>query len=128
MNFENLNDANFLLYAATNYNNPQCKGLDEFQEDLNRIVYIKRLLNRHKRGGELRERLILNHIIIICNVFGIEPGIRIMLYKLEESLYDSLKTFFIYLKYLKPDAKYIHGVDFQKVGIDYLIYKRLKDI
>ena len=128
MNFKNLNDDNFLLYAASNYNNPQCRGIQEFQEDLNRLVYVKRLLNRHKRGGELRERLILNHVIIICNVFGIEPGIKMLFHRLDESLYDSLKTFLIYLKYVSADTKYHYGVDFQSIGIDSVVYNRLKEI
>ena len=71
MQFEVLNIDNFMIYAMKAYDNPQCSGVDEFHEDLNRVKYIKRLLRKYKRDGVIRERLILNHIIIFCNVFGV---------------------------------------------------------
>ena len=80
MNFFELNDENIIRFAMKNYDNPSCTGVDEFQEDFNRIKYIKRLFNRYQTSGTLRERLILNHIITIYNVFGMEASTR-MLFK-----------------------------------------------
>jgi hypothetical protein len=85
MDFKELNDDNFVIYAVSHYNNPQCKSIDEFNEDLLRIVYIKRLVKKYLNGGELRERLIINHIITLYNVFDIEPATKILLFKLEEN-------------------------------------------
>ena len=93
MDFEILNESNFVMYAMKLYDNPQCSGIEEFQEDLNRIKYIKRLLRRYHKTGVLKERLILNHIIIISNVFGIEGAVKILFYKIEKDLHSLLKTF-----------------------------------
>ena len=70
---QQLDDSNFMLYAAANYDNPQCYDTDEFYDDLKRFKYLKRLLNRYKETGELKERLILNHLTVIYNVFGSTP-------------------------------------------------------
>ena len=67
---QQLDDTNFMLYAAAHYDNPQCYDTDEFYDDLKRFKYLKRLLNRYKETGELKERLILNHLTVIYNVFG----------------------------------------------------------
>ena len=74
MNYFELNDDNIVNFAMKNYNNPSCKNVEEFQEDFNRIKYIKRLFNRYHTSGVLRERLILNHIITFYNVFNITPS------------------------------------------------------
>ena len=71
MDVYKLNDDNFLMFAMKHYDNPQCKNIEEFHEDMNRIKYLKRLFRKYKTSGVLRERLILNHIIIFTNVFGI---------------------------------------------------------
>ena len=75
-----LDDSNFLLYAASNYDNPQCYDTDEFYDDLKRFKYLKRLFNRYKETGELKERLILNHLIVIYNVFGPMPATRLLFF------------------------------------------------
>ncbi len=85
-------DENFMLYAAKHYNNPHCVDISEFYEDVNRIKYIKRLVNRYKLFGEIKERLVLNHIIILCNVFGPEPAVKMLFYKLS-GLYHYLVPF-----------------------------------
>ena len=82
------------------YNNPSCQGIDEFYEDLHRVKYIKRLLIRFKRGGRLKERLILNHIITLQNIFGAEACTRILFFKINSDLHSMLFSFLKYLQYL----------------------------
>jgi hypothetical protein len=98
---QQLDDTNFMLYAAANYDNPQCYDTDEFYDDLKRFKYLKRLLNRYKETGELKERLILNHIIVIYNVFGPTPATRLLFFKLE-GYYSLLKPFLVFMN-LMPD-------------------------
>ena len=100
MDFNTLNKNNFVMYAMKMYTNPQCTDMDEFHEDLNRIKYIKRLLGRYETKGHLRERLILNHIIILNNVFGTQACCRILFYKIENKFHSHLKTLLTYLQYL----------------------------
>jgi hypothetical protein len=106
MHFEKLDDSNFLLYAAKYYDNPQCHDVDEFYDDLKRFKYLKRLFGKYQESGELRERLILNHLIIIYNVFG-EAATRMLFYKLE-GYYNYLKPFIVMLGYM-PDKINING-------------------
>ena len=96
MAFE-LTDVNLLNYAMKHYNNPECKSIEEFQEDLTRTKYIKRLFRKYKTSGELKERLLLNHIIIFYNVFGIEAATNILFFKIEEEFWPLLKTFLVFL-------------------------------
>lgn len=95
-----LNEENFLLYAIKNYDNPECKSMAEFEEDLNRFVYLKRLFRKYHKTGELKERLILNHLITFYNVFGVQAATKILFYKIEHELHYILKTFLVYLNYL----------------------------
>ena len=92
-----LDDDNLLNYAMKHYDNPECKSIEEFQEDLTRTKYIKRLFRKYKTSGELKERLILNHIIIFYNVFGIEAATNILFFKIEDEFWPLLKTFLVYL-------------------------------
>jgi hypothetical protein len=108
--YENLNDDNMLLYAAKEYNKPNAV-MSEFEEDMNRILYIKRLLTKYYATGVLKERLILNHIIIIYNVFGIEAASRLLFCKLEEKDYEILKPFLVFLNFLPEMIKGIKGKD-----------------
>ena len=89
-----------MSFALQHYDNPQCGSLEEFYEDLDRIKYIKRLLNREDGDLGQRKRLILNHLIIMTNVFGIEEGNRILFYRMEEKFYPRLKTFLYFLNVL----------------------------
>jgi len=98
---QQLDDSNFILYAAANYDNPQCYDTDEFYDDLKRFKYLKRLLNRYRETGELKERLILNHLTVIYNVFGSTPATRLLFFKLDGN-YDLLKPFLV-LMGLMPD-------------------------
>jgi len=126
MLFEVLNDDNFMLYAMKAYENPQCSGIDEFHEDLNRIKYIKRLLRKYKRDGVIRERLILNHIIIFCNVFGVQEGLRILFFRVEKDLWTELKTFLVMLNYI-PD-RMDGDEDFNSISIDEVIADKLRSL
>ena len=93
---EKLNESNFLVFSMHHYDNPQCHSLQEFEEDLKKFLYLKKLISRYKNNGELRERLILNHIIVLYNIFG-ESATQMLFYKIDESCWDSLITFLVYL-------------------------------
>ena len=123
---EQLNNNTYMMFAMKYYDNPQCIGMDEFQEDLNRIKYIKRLFRKYKNNDILRERLIINHIIIFYNVFGIESATRILFYKIEEELHDLLKTFLVYLNYL-PE-KNIPEVDLVEISLDQFVINKLREL
>jgi len=106
--------------------NPSCTGIEEFQEDFNRFKYVKRLFNRYKSSGVLRERLILNHIITIFNVFGITAANRIFFNRLSEDQYTLIKTFLVYLNFC-PEVK-IDGIDVVKIPLDTKIIKVLRSL
>ncbi len=95
-----ISESNFTIYAMRNYENPHCIDQKEFQDDIKRIKYIKRLLNRFAATGDLKERLLLNHIILLYNVFGCEAATRMLFYKIDTNLWPSLKTFLIFLGYM----------------------------
>jgi hypothetical protein len=114
--FENLNDENFLLYAIKHYNAPNCI-VSEFQEDLKKIKYLKRLFRRYKSTNILKERLILNHIILLNNVFGPEATPRILFYKIDERDFDILKTFLLYLNIMPDIVLNINGNDLHSIDI-----------
>jgi hypothetical protein len=128
MIFKHLNDENFTLFAVKNYDNPQCSSMQEFQEDLTRIIYLKRLFKKYKRSGELRDRLILNHLITFYNVFGIEAGNRMLFYKMDSDLMPLLKTFLVYLNYLSETTKEIEGIDIISIPLDPTIIPKLRNI
>lgn len=108
--FHDLNDSNFMLYAAKVYDRPNAV-MSEFEEDINRLLYIKRLLTKYYSTGVLKERLILNHIIVLYNVFGIEAATRLLFFKLDEKDYQVIKPFLIFLKFLPPVVYGISGRD-----------------
>ena len=101
--FNELTEENLFLYAAKHYRNPGFTDIEEFYEDLKRFKYIKRLLNRYLESGELAERLLLNHLIVIFNSFGIEAGLNILELKLDDKHWPVIKPFLIYLKYIKDN-------------------------
>jgi len=103
MIFDDLNEKNFLLYAMKEYNNPQCTEVEEFNDDLKKIKYIKRLLNQYVSEGVLKERLLLNHIIIFYNVFPPAAATRNLFFKIEEKFWPILKPFLFYLKLMPED-------------------------
>ena len=98
-----LNEGNVLLYAAKSYYNPTFSDIEEFHEDLKRFKYIKRLVNRYLETGKLPDRLIMNHIIVVFNVFGIEPALNILEIKLDDKHWPVIKPFLVFLNYIRND-------------------------
>ena len=109
MVFDDLNEKNFLLYAMKEYNNPQCVQVEEFYDDLKKVKYIKRLFNQYLNEGVLKERLLLNHIIVFYNVFPVRSATRILFLKIEEEFWPILKTFLVYLSYMPEIIDSING-------------------
>ena len=103
MIFNELTEKNLFLYAAKHYKNPKFADIDEFYEDLKRFNYIKRLLNRYLEADDLAERLLLNHFIVVFNMFGIEAALNILELKLEDKHWPIVKPFLIFLNYIKND-------------------------
>ena len=96
MRFDELNESNYLLFAIKFYDNPQALTRDDFESDLKRIRYVKRLLKRYKNTGELKVHLILNHLIVLFNVFN-DATVPLLFYNLEKELWPSIKSFLLFL-------------------------------
>ena len=111
MRFDDLTDANFLMFAMKEYTNQQCTNIEEFHDDLKKIKYIKRLINRFLESGKLKEILILNHLIVFYNVFDNKAATRLLFFKIEEKYWSVLKTFLIYLSMMPETVKGIRGKD-----------------
>jgi len=111
MIFTELNDETFLLFAIKNYENPQAVTKEDFDRDLNHFKYIKRLLKRYKNNGDLKTHLLMNHFIILYNIFG-DATTPMLFYKIEQELWSTMKTFIIFLDRL-PDFPrcYIHDIN-----------------
>lgn len=123
-----LTENNYVQYAMQHYDNPQCRDVDEFQKDLEETPkYIKRLLNRYHNGGELRERLIINHLIMFYNVFGVEASTQLLFFKIEEDLHTYLKTFLVYLNFYNRKQR-IHNVDPERIPLDPKVVRRLREM
>ena len=130
MKFDDLNDDTFLMYAMREYNNMQCTDIEEFYDDLKKIKYIKRLFNSYRNNGQLKERLILNHLIIFYNVFTVQAGTRILFYKIEKDFWSILKTFLIYLDRMPDKIDSIRGeiIRTSDIQLDDGIISRLRTI
>lgn len=126
---DRLDSTNAMLYAAKHYDNPSCMDEVEFHDDLKRFKYIKRLLNKYREGGPLKYRLILNHIILLYNMFGQEAGTRLLFLKLE-GYYSELVPFLVILNRLPEVVKQIGtdgDIDTGKVVPDLEIARILND-
>ena len=117
MKFDDLTEENFLMFAMREYNNMQCTDIEEFYDDLKKIKYIKRLFNIYKNDGQLKERLILNHLITWYNVFPVQAGTRILFYKIEEQFWPILKTFLIFLDRMPDKIESIRGKEILSTDI-----------
>lgn len=106
---EKLDESNALLYAAKHYSNPHCYDTVEFYEDLNRFKYIKRLLNKYQESGDLKDRLIINHLTVIYNVFGVTAGTRLLALKMQDQL-GLIKPFLILMGTM-PDVLENIGIE-----------------
>lgn len=126
--FDDLTEDNYIMYAIKCYNAPNCI-MSEFEEDMKRLKYIKRLIKRYWTTGELRERLILNHMIVLSNVFGTEAAVRLIFLKSDDKDYHILKTFLVFLNYMPKivvgiDGRNIHSAD---ITIDFKVAQHLRE-
>lgn len=127
--FDDLNEDNFMMYAVKAYQSPNCI-MSEFEGDLKRTKYLKRLFRRYKTTKELKERLILNHLVLLYNVFGAEATARILFYRIDEKDYDVLKTFLIYLNLLPTVVRGVKGKDIitSHISVDLSVAETLRQI
>lgn len=119
--FDTLTDENFLLYAAKHYYKPNVIDVEEFYEDLKRFKYLKRLFYRHANAGKLSERLILNHLIVIFNVFDIKPCLKMLEFQIPETYWPTLKPFLIYLNHIRND-------EYTNIKMDKTVIEKLRKI
>lgn len=127
--FDDLNEKNFQLFAMKYYNNPHCMDILEFHDDLKRIRYIKRLFRKYKETGELKERLIINHLVVLYNTFDPRAMTRMLMLKLGDYL-DCLKPFLILLNYWTTDVGLVEGkpiVD-SNISLDIGIVNEIRQI
>jgi hypothetical protein len=125
-----LTSNNYIMYAMKNYDNPQCVDIDEFYSDINRIKYLKRLLKRYKTTGELKDRLVLNHVIVLSNVFGVVPCARLLFFRMEEEYHEIVKTIMVFLNIMPEgdDIKKVEEADILALGIDNEVADLLRKI
>jgi len=119
MNFSELTNGNYMMYALLHYDNPHCKDIQEFFEDIKRLHYIRRLFKRYYDDNVLKERLIINHLVTFYNVFENKAATRILFYKVEKQYHPVLKTFLVFLNRI-PLEKYV------EIGLDESIIEKLR--
>jgi 5'(3')-deoxyribonucleotidase len=129
MSFDDLTSENFLLYAVKAYDKPNCI-MSEFKEDMKRFNYLKRLFRRYRKMDDLRERLVINHLVVVYNVFGVEVATRMLFYKMSKDDYSALKTYLIFLNYMPA---VVHGIKGQniissEIPVDMKIAEVLREI
>jgi len=123
MRFDELNEGNYLLFAIKFYDNPQAVTRDDFESDLKRIRYVKRLLKRYKNTGELKVHLILNHLIILFNVFN-DATVPLLFYNLEEELWPPIKSFLLFLNRIPEYPR----TNIDNIEIDQNCLSQLKEL
>ena len=123
---DKLTNDNFVLFAMHHYDNPQCHTTQEFEEDLKRFLYLKKLFSRYRASGELRERLILNHIIVLYNLFG-EETTKMLFFKIEEQDWSTLVTFLIFLERM-PEKVEDFGIVTANISLDEKVIQALRKI
>ena len=121
-----LSEDNFLVYAMHHYDNPQCHNIQEFEKDLRIFLYLKKLITRYKQSDELRERLILNHIIVLYNVFG-DAATNMLFYKIDEKYWDVLVTFLVFLERM-PEYVPQYNLRVSDISLDETIINALRKI
>jgi hypothetical protein len=129
MSFENLTEDNIMLYAVKAYDKPNCI-MSEFDEDMKKLNYLKRLFHRYHKREEIRERLILNHIVTLNNLFGPEATSRLLFFSMSEKDYPALKTFLLFLNIMPNRVKGIKGKDIvsSNILIDMRIAEELRKL
>lgn len=129
MSFDDLTNENILMYAVKAYERPNCI-MSEFKEDMKRFNYIKRLFRRYRKVGEIKERLVLNHLMVIYNVFGVETATRVLFFRVLKDDYSALKTYLTFLNYMPDKVKGIKGQDIisSDIPVDLVIASKLREI
>jgi len=129
MSFENLTDENILLYAAKAYDKPNCV-MSEFTEDIKKLNYLKRLFRRYRKQGEMRERLIINHIVVLYNLFGPEVTARLLFFNMNKDDYSILKTYLTFLNIMPERVRGINGKDIlsSDIMVDMNIANELRNL
>ena len=121
-----LNEDNFLTYAMNHYDNTQCYSLEEFNDDLKRFLYLKKLFSRYKNECDLKENLILNHLIVIYNIFG-EHATNMLFFKIDKEYWDTLTTFLVFLERM-PDELSQYDIKLSEIKLDEYIIHTLRKI
>ena len=117
--YEKITVANWVMFAMRNYDNPQCEGEEEFYEDIKRFKYLKRLFKKYYESGNLKERLILNHMIILSNVFGVTAASTLLIFKIEQEYWPAMKSFMTFLNMLPEN-------ELQEIKMDDRVWSTLK--
>jgi len=129
MLFDDLTNENIMMYAVKVYDKPNCI-MSEFKEDMKRFNYLKRLLKRYRKMGELREQLVLNHLVVLNNVFGPEAATRLLFFKMSKDDYSALKTYLLFLSCMPDRVKGIKGHDIlsSEIPVDMTIANALRNL
>jgi hypothetical protein len=129
MSFDDLTSENVLLYAVKAYDKPNCI-MSEFKEDMKRFNYLKRLFYRYRKEGEMRERLVINHLIVLYNVFGVEVATRLLFYRVHKEDYHTLKTYLLFLNYMPSIVRGIRGQNIisSDIAVDLKVAEVLREI
>jgi hypothetical protein len=123
---DKLTNDNFVLFAMNHYDNPQCHTTQEFEEDMKRFLYLKKLFSRYRASGELRERLILNHIIVLYNLFG-ENTTKMLFFRIDEQDWSTLTTFLIFLERM-PETVPEYKIVTADVALDETVIQALRKL
>lgn len=121
-----ITESNFLLIAMHNYDNTQCVNIAEFEEDIKRFGYLKKLFSRYKESGELKERLIINHLTVLHNLFGVVTT-DLLFFKIDAQYWDVMTTFLVYLERM-PEQLPEFGIDLSDVKLDAHVVTRLREL
>jgi hypothetical protein len=119
--FHKLTPDNIMMFAMKHYDNPSCVDSKEFLDDMKRFKYLKRLFRKYDTSDILKVRLILNHIIVLANVFGVDASTTLLFFKIEKKHWSTLKTFLVYLNYMPEN-------DMKDIATDVKVLKELRDI
>lgn len=129
MSFDDLNNDNIMIYALKAYDKPNCI-MSEFKEDMKRFNYLKRLFRRYRKVNELREQLVLNHLVVLNNVFGPEAATRLLFFQIAKEDYSALKTYLLFLSCMPERVRGIKGQDIisSEISVDMTIAQTLRNI
>jgi hypothetical protein len=129
MSFENLTNDNIMIFAMKAYDKPNCI-MSEFKEDMKRFNYLKRLFKRYRKLGELREQLVLNHLVVLYNVFGPEVATKLLFFQMSKDDYSALKTYLLFLSCMPEKIKGVKGHDIisSEISVDMTIAHALRQI